>query len=61
MQALDGALAGASYREIAEVLFGKTRTESEWHGSNSHLRDHVRRAVKRGEMLMNGGYRSFLR
>jgi hypothetical protein len=61
MRALDGALSGASHREIAEVLFGKARTDREWRQANNHLRDHVRRAVKRGEELMRGGYMAFLR
>lgn len=61
MQALDGALSGASHREIAEVLFGKARTDREWRDTSNHLRDHVRRAVKRGEELMRGGYLAFLR
>ena len=61
LQALDGYLAGASYREIARALFGPIRTEADWSNPGDHLRDHVRRAIKRGRSLMEGGYRQFLR
>ncbi len=61
LQALDGALAGASHREIAIVLFGHARVTADWNDPSENLRDSVRRAVRRGRMLMNGGYREFLR
>lgn len=61
MQALDGALAGASHREIAVALFGAARVEEDWNSHSAYLRDRVRRAVKRGRALMNGGYLNFLR
>lgn len=60
LQALDGWLAGASYREIAVALFGAARVEADWRDPRDHFRDRVRRAVRRGRMLMNGGYRTFL-
>jgi hypothetical protein len=60
LQALDGFLAGASQREIAEALFGVSRVSRDWRDSGGHLRDRVRRAVRRGRTLMNGGYRSLL-
>ena len=59
-QALDGWLADASYREIAVALFGVARVERDWRGSGEHLRDQVRRAVRYGRDLMEGGYRQFL-
>ncbi|HEV2561173.1 MAG TPA: DUF2285 domain-containing protein [Rhizomicrobium sp.] len=61
IQVLDGALAGVPYRDIAAVLFGKARVEREWDNRNRFLRDRIRRAVKRGRDLMNGGYLKFLR
>ncbi|WP_256837346.1 DUF7011 domain-containing protein [Pseudomonas aeruginosa] len=52
LQALDGTLAGASLRLVADVLFG---TE-DWHADGA-LRARVRRLVRRGQRLMRGGYR----
>ena len=58
---LDGSLAGASHRNIAIALFGPERVEADWNDPGENLRDRVRRAVKRGRDLMNGGYLKFLR
>ncbi|WP_453973909.1 DNA -binding domain-containing protein [Amorphus sp. MBR-141] len=60
LRALDGALSGASHREIATAVFGEARVEADWTHPGDHLRDRIRRAVRRGRSLMNGGYRSFL-
>ena len=58
--ALDGHLAEASYREIAEVLFGARRLEREaW--KTSSLRDRTIRLVKGGLALMRARYRKLLR
>jgi hypothetical protein len=60
LRALDGHLAAASYREIAEVLFGPGRLEREpW--KTSSLRDRTIRLVKDGLALMRDGYRKLLR
>ena len=60
MRALDAWLAGNSYREIAEGLFGKERVSSRsW--KDHDLRSHVIRLVKSGLALMRGGYRALLR
>jgi hypothetical protein len=60
LRALDGHLADASYREIAEVLFGARRLESEaWRTSS--LRDQTIRLVRDGIALMRAGYRKLLR
>lgn len=56
LQALDGALAGASLRTVARVLFGATAVVSDWHADGA-LRARVRRLVRRGQTLMRGGYR----
>jgi hypothetical protein len=59
-RALDGHLADASYREIAEALFGARRIEREtW--KTSSLRDRTIRLVKGGIDLMLAGYRRLLR
>jgi Uncharacterized conserved protein (DUF2285)/Family of unknown function (DUF6499) len=54
--ALDGHLAQRSYRDIAEVLYGKDRVKEVWTNETRHLKDKVRRAVQAGIELMNGGY-----
>ena len=60
VRALDGHLAEASYRQIAEVLFGARRLEREvW--KTSSLRDRTIRLVKGGLALMRAGYRKLLR
>ena len=58
--ALDGHLAEASYREIAEALFGARRVEGEMWKTSS-LRDRTIRLVKGGLALMRAGYRKLLR
>ncbi len=60
LRILDGRLAGASYREIAIVLFGRSRVERDWDQSDNHLKNRIRRAAQRGKFLMEGGYRDFL-
>ncbi|MER8383118.1 DUF2285 domain-containing protein [Mesorhizobium sp. M1399] len=59
-RALDGSLAGASHREIAEALIGQRLVHSDWNDPRDHLHDRMRRAVSRGRALMNGGYLDFL-
>ncbi|GAC1627221.1 MAG: hypothetical protein NVS9B10_15960 [Nevskia sp.] len=59
LQALDGKRAGASQREIAEVLFGAAPVTASWN-EDSDLRAQVRRLIRRGQALMNGGYRRLL-
>ena len=60
IRALDGWLAGHSYREIAEVLFGKERVLARsW--KDHDLRSQIIRLVKSGIALMRGGYRALLR
>jgi hypothetical protein len=60
LRALDGHLAEASYREIADVLFGARRLEHEpW--KTSSVRDTTIRLVRGGLALMRAGYRKLLR
>ncbi|WP_225767673.1 DUF2285 domain-containing protein [Inquilinus sp. Marseille-Q2685] len=59
LRALDGRSEGASYREIAEVLFGADRIREEsW--KTSSIRDRTIRLVRSGLALMRGGYRRLL-
>jgi len=60
LRALDGHLDGASYRGIADGLFGTSRVAADpW--KTSPLRDRVIRLVRQGLALMRGRYRSLLR
>ena len=59
LQALDGTLAGASQRGVAEVLFGITAVTERWY-DDSDLRAQVRRLIRRGQTLMGGEYRHLL-
>ena len=58
--ALDGRLAGRSYRDIAEVLYGPDRIGPYWTDDSRGYKSKVIRAAKCGLALMNGGYRELL-
>jgi hypothetical protein len=59
LRALDGRLAGASYRAIAEALFDPSRIASEpW--KTAPLRDTVIRLARTGFAMMRGDYRNLL-
>ncbi|MGY3621553.1 DUF2285 domain-containing protein [Bradyrhizobium sp. USDA 10063] len=59
LRALDGHMDGASYRVIAEVLFGRTRIpDRAW--KTHELRSRTIRLVQAGLALMRGGYRALL-
>jgi hypothetical protein len=60
LRALDGHLAGASYRAIANDLFTPDRVAADpW--KTSPLRDRAIRLVRQGLSLMKGGYRKLLK
>lgn len=59
LQALDGTLAGASQRGVAEVLFGIAAVTERWY-DDGDLRAQVRRMIWRGQTLMDGGYHRLL-
>ncbi|SKC74529.1 DUF2285 domain-containing protein [Paraburkholderia hospita] len=56
LQALDATLAGASLRETAVGLFGAEAVAAGWY-TDGGLRSRMRRLIRRGQMLMRGGYR----
>lgn len=56
LQALDGAQAGASHRDIAQTLFG-LEAVVRWH-ADGELRAQVRHLLRRAEAYMGGGYLS---
>ena len=55
LQALDASQAGASHRDIAQVLFGLEAVVLRWH-EDGELRARVRHLLRRAEALMSGGY-----
>jgi Uncharacterized conserved protein (DUF2285) len=59
LRALDGRHEDATYREIAEVLFG-TAGVSERGWKSHDLRDRTIRLVRFGLGMMQGGYRRLL-
>jgi hypothetical protein len=60
LQAADGHMNGASYREIAAAIYGASRVgEAAW--KTSALRDSTIDLVKDGAALIAGGYRKLLR
>lgn len=58
--ALDGNFAGRSYRDIAEVIYGRDRVRHVWTNETRHLKEGMRRAVRRGIEFMEGEYRTLL-
>jgi hypothetical protein len=60
VRALDGHLANASYREIADALYGaEAITRYAW--KTSSIRGQTIRLVKDAVRMMKGGYRKILR
>ncbi|SOC24751.1 DUF2285 domain-containing protein [Thalassospira xiamenensis] len=54
LQAWDGRQAGASHREIAEVLYGHRTVAEDW--SAGFLRTRVQRLLRGADGLVHGGY-----
>jgi hypothetical protein len=61
LRALDGHLAGATYREIARALFGPTRVPTGPSWKTHDLRDRTIRLVRMGLDLMQRRYLELLR
>jgi hypothetical protein len=60
LQATDGHTNGASYRQIADVIYGVERIRGE-HWKTSALRDNVIGLIEGGLAMIAGGYRQLLR
>lgn len=58
--AIDGKCLGATYREIATVIYGSERVLAEWGGASRWMKDHICRAYAKGEQLRDGGFRELL-
>ncbi|WP_290948992.1 DUF2285 domain-containing protein [Hyphomonas sp.] len=54
--ALDCLELGMSRRDIATVLYGKERVESEWPDDRASMRDALKYLVSKAEGLRDGGY-----
>jgi hypothetical protein len=55
LQALDGAAAGASHRDIAAAIFGKREVLDRW-SSDGELRARIRYFLRRGRLLVESDY-----
>jgi hypothetical protein len=58
LRVVDARNDGASYRTIAEVLFGFIGSKMDWE--NDWRKNKVRRALALGRSMVQGGYRSLL-
>lgn len=58
LQVADGLRDGASYREIAEALFGEQRVRAEWRKRSDYLLSRVRRRAGEARRMLAGGYRT---
>jgi hypothetical protein len=56
LRVLDALATGASYREIARVLYGVDAVTREWDGTSDHMRSRTRRLVAQARRLVRGGY-----
>ena len=54
--ALDGRFAGASHRDVAELIYGLKRAREEWSGRGGWMKERMRRALAKGQMLCHGGH-----
>ncbi len=60
LRALDGRRVHASYRQLAEGLFGPVRLSGEADWNSHDLRDRTIRLARLGSELAQGGYRRLL-
>lgn len=58
--ALDARCVGASYREMAMVIYGEQATQAAWSSASRWMKDRMCRAAAKGEYLRDGGYRNLL-
>jgi hypothetical protein len=57
----DARAAGASYRDIATILFGAQAVRTEWRGRSDYLHARVRRLAIEARHMIRGGWRDLLR
>ena len=61
LMVFDGKQLGLSDREIAIALYGRQRVAEEWASRSGPLRARVRRLIRKGQQLVNGGYLQLMR
>lgn len=54
----DALADGASYRDIAVVLFGEARVRTDWRTRSDYLLSRLRRRAAEARHMLAGGYRS---
>ena len=59
LQAIDGAAGGASHRDIAVAMHGAKAVTRRWN-ADGELRASIRYFLKRGALLVGGGYRRLI-
>lgn len=57
---LDGKALGASYQDIAKVLYPDLMRGARWTRDGNSLKEHLRRAYAVGQDLRDGGYLDLL-
>ena len=60
LMALDGRRAGASYRDLAAIIYGTRVADEAWKNQNRSLKDRLHRALTFGIAMRDGGYRKLL-
>jgi Uncharacterized conserved protein (DUF2285) len=58
--ALDGRRAGAHYRDLAAIIYGRRMADDAWKNHNRSLKDRLHRALTFGIAMRDGGYRTLL-
>lgn len=58
--AFDGRAAGASHREVAEVIVGHKRVREEWSARGGWLKGRMGRALAVGQALCGGGHGKYI-
>ena len=61
LRAVDGRRAGATRRDIAEVLFGRDQIPDGTQFDDHHLRSRTARLIRDGLAMIAGGYRKLLK
>ena len=61
LQALDGDLAGAHHREIAEAILGPEAVAEGWSGTTRYAKSQFYRYLNYGRALIEGKYLELLR
>ena len=61
LQAYDGLCAGASYREIAAVVFSPKMAREDWTARSDYLRLRTQRLLRYGRQMVGGAYLNLLR